>query len=94
MAQNFSEAPSHLLLHLKDPFCLLLAQESLHDSCRGAVVAVIVRLYAGGRSKDINVVDPLALHNFTLGFVVEYHQVFLIQVVLMAEFWLQIHCRQ
>lgn len=64
VTQNFLKALSHLLLHFKGPLCLLLAQESLHDSCRGAIAAAIVRLYAGGQSNDTSGVDSLALHDF------------------------------
>lgn len=89
--QYISDPFAHLLLHLVRSFLLLFSRHRPLDSCAGAAITARVRFHQGGGCKNVRVVDAPALNDLANRLVVEGHEAFPEQAILMPEFGLHLH---
>lgn len=89
--EHLPDALLHLLLHLVRAFALLLLRHGALDARARAVVAARVRSHERRGSEDVRVIDAPAADDLADRLVVERHQAFPEQAVLMPELRLHLH---
>lgn len=90
VAEDRFDPLPHLLLHLESAFGLLFAAKALLDLSQDGVVTASIGPHQRCGGKNVCVVDAPALHDVTKSLVIEGHQAFPEQAVLMPEVWLHV----
>ena len=90
VAEHLADAPAHFLLHFEMAFLELFACEALFDFVGGEVVAACVGAQESGGGEDVGVVYAPGFYYLVEGSVVECHEAFPEEGVLVAEFGLHV----